>query len=99
MMQSSLVVRVVIGKVLTLQVHWADEERSEGGKPEGNVPRLLRDRFAKGEREKMVTQWDSPRMYGVTNVQSYQVTKACISRLSHAKVPKIDNASVLNRNM
>lgn len=38
-------------------------------------------------------------MYGVTNVQSYQVTKGCISRLSHAKVPKIDNASVLNRNI
>ena len=38
----------------------------------------------------MVTQWDCPRMYGVTNVQSYPVTRELISRPSHAKAPKID---------
>ena len=40
--------------------------------PEGNVPPLLHDRFANGEREKMMTVWDSARMYGVTDVGSYQ---------------------------
>ena len=43
--------------------------------------------------------WHSGILYGVTNVQSYQVTKEFISRLSHAKVPKMDSASVLNRNI
>ena len=33
------------------------------------------NRFAKGEREQMVTVSDSARMYGVTNLQSYQVMK------------------------
>ena len=57
------------------------------------------NRFAKGEREQMVTGSDSVRIYGVTNLQSYQVMKEFISRPSHAKVCKIDNASVINRNM
>jgi len=57
------------------------------------------NRFAKGEREQMVTGSDSARIYGVTNLQSYQVMKEFISRPSHAKVCKIDYASVINRNM
>ena len=57
------------------------------------------NRFAKGEREQMVTGSHSARMYGVTNLQSYQVMKEFISRPSLAKVCKIDSASVLNRNM
>ena len=36
---------------------------------------LLHDRLAKGEREKMVIMWDSARMCGATNVQSWQVYK------------------------
>ena len=60
MMQSSLGVLVVIvgvreGFNFVGSVHWADEEISEGWEPERNVPPLLRDRFVKGEREKMVT--------------------------------------------
>ena len=51
------------------------KKRSESWEPEGNVPLLLCDRFAKGEREKMMTVWNSATMYRVTNVQSYQVTK------------------------
>ena len=43
--------------------------------------------------------WHSGILYGFTNVQSYQVTKEFISRPSHAKVPKMDSASVLNRNI
>ena len=53
----------------------ADEKRSESWEPEGNVRTLLGDRFFKGEREKMATVWDSARMFGVANVQSYLVTK------------------------
>ena len=69
------------------------KKRSESGEPEGNVPPLLCDKFAKGEREKMVTVWNSATMYCVTNVGSYQVTKDSL-RPSHAKSCKIDNASV-----
>ena len=47
----------------------ADEKRSESWKPERNVCIFVG--FVKGEREKMVTVWDSARMYGVANVQSY----------------------------
>ncbi|XP_074634774.1 uncharacterized protein LOC141893262 [Acropora palmata] len=47
----------------------------------------------------MVTGSDSARIYGVTNLQSYQVMKEFISRPSHAKVCKIDYASVINRNI
>ena len=53
----------------------ADEKRSESWEPEGNVSTFVG--FVKGEREKMVTEWDSARMYGVANVQSYLVTKEC----------------------
>ena len=60
MMQSSLVMLVVIAMVkegfnFVGTVHWADEERGEGWEPEWNVPPMLHYRFAKGEREKMVT--------------------------------------------
>ena len=51
------------------------KKRIESWEPEGNVPLLLCDRFAKGEREKMMTVWNSATMYRVTNVESYQVTK------------------------
>ena len=86
----------MVRKVLILWVHWA-HEKSESWEPEGNVPPLC-DRFAKGERQKMLTLWDSARMHGVANVLSYQVTKDS-PRPSHSKGCKIDNASVLNRNM
>ena len=69
------------------------KKRSESWKPEGNVPPLLCDRFAKGEREKMVTVWNSATMYCVTNVRSYQVMKDSL-RPSHAKSCQIGNASV-----
>ena len=69
------------------------KKRSESWEPEGNVPPLLCDRFAKGEREKMVTVWNSATMYCVTNVRSYQVMKDSL-RPSHAKSCQIDNASV-----
>ena len=69
------------------------KKRSESWEPEGNFPPLLCDRFAKGEREKMVTVWNSATMYCVTNVGSYQVMKDSL-RPSHAKSCKIDNASV-----
>ena len=29
------------------------------------------------KEKEIVTVWDCARMYGVTNVRSYQVTKAC----------------------
>ena len=61
----------------TLKVYRADEKRSEIWEPAGNVGNLLGDRFAKGEREKMATVWDSARMYVVANVQSYHVRKEC----------------------
>ena len=52
--------------------------KKEGNwEPAGIVRTLLGDRFAKGEREKMVTVWDSARMYDVANVLSYQVPKEC----------------------
>ena len=54
---------------------------------------LLSDKFAKGEREKMVTVLNSATMCRVTNIRSYQVTKDSL-RSSHAKFCKIDNASV-----
>ena len=60
-----------------MKVRRADEKRSESWEPEGNVRTLLGDRFAKGERENMVTVWDSARMYVVANVQSYHVRKEC----------------------
>ena len=33
----------------------------------------MRDQFEKGERESMVTVWDINKVYGSTNIQSYQV--------------------------
>ena len=53
------------------------KKKSESLEPEGTVRTLLGERFAKGEREKMVIVWDSARMYGVANVQSHLVTKEC----------------------
>ena len=53
----------------------ANEKRSESWEPEGNVRTFVG--FVKCEREKMVTVWDSGRMYGVANVQSCLVTKEC----------------------
>ena len=55
----------------------ADEKRSESWEPDGNFRTLLGDRFTKGEREKTVPVWDSARMYGVANIQSYHGTKEC----------------------
>ena len=83
----------MLKKVFTLKVHWGDGKRIESWETEGNVPPLLCDRFAKGEREMMVTVWNSATMYSVTNVRSYQVTKVSL-RPSHAKFCKTDNASV-----
>ena len=73
-----LVVIAMIKERFYFVVISADEKRSDSWEPQGNVRTLLGDRFVKGEREKMVTVWDSARlMYGVTNVQSYLVTKEC----------------------
>ena len=72
-----LVVIAMIKERFCFVVTSADEKRSESWEPEGNVRTLLGDRFVKGEREKMVTVWDSARMYGVANLQSYLVTKEC----------------------
>ena len=66
-------------------VRRADEKISESWESGRKVSPLLRDRFAKSEGGKMVTVWDSARMYGVTNVQSCQVAKDSL-RPSHAKV-------------
>ena len=75
MMQSSLGVLVVIAMLkegfnFVGTVHWADEERSEGWEPEGNVRPLLHYRFIKGEREKMVTYWNSVWCYKCTIIPS-----------------------------
>ena len=70
-----LVVIAMIKERFYFVVTSADEKRSESWEPEGNVCTFVG--FVKGEREKMVTVWDSARMYGVANVQSHLVTKEC----------------------
>ena len=72
-----LVVIAMIKERFYFVVTSADQKRSESWEPEGNVRTLLGERFVKGEREEMVTVWDSARMYGVANVRSYLVTKEC----------------------
>ena len=49
-------------------MHLGHGKKIESWETEGNVPPLLCDRFAKGEREMMVTVWNSATMYCVTNV-------------------------------
>ena len=58
------------------------KKRCESWEPEGNVPPLLYDRLAKGEREKMVTVWNSARMYHVTNVQLIPSDKRFITTIT-----------------
>ena len=98
MMQSSLGVLVVIAMVregfhFLGMLGWY--KTRESWKPEGNIPLLLHDRFAKGEGKK---DGDSVRL--CMNVWCDKCTIIpSDERPSHAKVCKRGSASVLNRNM
>ena len=51
----------------------------------------VRDQFEKGERESMVTIWDINKVYGSTNIQSYQVP--AMTAKSKVKRRKTENDS------
>ena len=98
MMQSSLGVLVVIAMVregfhFLGMLGWYKTRESW---KEIFLPCCMTD-LPRVKKKKMVTAWDSARMYGVTNVRSYQVTKD--RHMTVTKVCKRGSASVLNRNM
>lgn len=73
------------------KVRWIGNNESETWEPEENVPPAMRDQFEKGERESMVTIWDINKVYGSTNIQSYQVP--AMTAKSKVKRRKTENDS------
>ena len=59
--------------VIFSQVCWIGNNETETWEPKENVPTAMRDQFGKGERESVVTVWDINKVFGSTNIQSYQV--------------------------